>query len=60
MVVFQIHVAGIASLKAVGQPPVRSYRYRPATLAIALQRVQPERGLVHILRDAGLIQRRED
>jgi hypothetical protein len=32
----------------------------PAAFAIALERMQPKRGPVHILRVAGLVQRRED
>ena len=59
MVIFQIHIVGIASLKAKGDPPVGSYRNRPNTSAVALERMQSKRGLVHILHVAGLIQRKD-
>src|ERR1035441_1208071 len=37
MVIFQIHVVGVASLKEEGHPPVGPYRHGPRALTIALQ-----------------------
>ena len=60
MVIFQIHVVGVASLKEEGHPPVGPYRHGPRAFTIALQWVQSKRRLVHILHLTGLIERRED
>src|ERR1019366_652768 len=60
MVIFQIHVVGVASLKEEGYPPVGPYRHGPRALTIALQWVQSKRRLVHILHLTGLIERRKD
>ena len=60
MVIFQIHVVGVASLEEEGHPPVGPYRHGPHAFAVALQRVQSKRRLVHILHPTGLIERRKD
>lgn len=60
MVIFQIHVVGVASLKAEGHPPVSPYGHCPHAFAVALERMQPKRGLLHIPYAAGLVQRRKD
>jgi hypothetical protein len=60
MVIFQIHAVGVASLKKEGHPPVGPYGHGPKALAVALQRVQSKRRLVHILHLIGLIERRKD
>ena len=60
MVIFQIQIVSVASLKTEGHAPIGPYRYGPGAFAAALERMQPKRGLVHILHVAGLVQRRED
>jgi hypothetical protein len=57
MVIFQIHVVGLAVLEEESYPPVSSYGYGPRAFAVSLQRVQSKRRLVHILHVAGLIER---
>jgi hypothetical protein len=56
MVIFQIHVVGVASLKEEVGP----YCHGPRAFTIALQLVQSKRRLVHILHLTGLIERRKD
>ena len=60
MVIFQIHVVGVASLEEEGHPPVGPYCHGPHAFAVAPQRVQSKRRLVHILHPTGLIERRKD
>jgi len=60
MVIFQIHVLGVASLEAEGHPPVGPYRHGLHAFTIALQWVQSKRRLVDILHLTGLIERRKD
>lgn len=60
MVVFQIYVMGIAVAKAESHPPVGPDRHGPCAPAIALERMQPKRRLVHILHVAGLVERGKD
>lgn len=60
MVIFQIHVVGVASLEAEGHPPVGPYGHGPHAFTVALQWMQSKRRLVHILHLTGLIERRKD
>ncbi len=57
MVIFQIRVIGIASVKAKGHAPVGPYRHCSVAFTIAFERMQSKRGLAHILHVTGLIQR---
>ena len=60
MVVFQVHVIGVATLEAEGHPPVGAYRHGPDSLSAALQWVQSKRRLVHVPHLSGLIERRKN
>jgi hypothetical protein len=60
MVIFQIHVAGVASGEEKSHPPVGPYCHRPHAFTAAFQWVQSKCRLVHILHVTGLIERRKD
>lgn len=60
MVVNQVQIAGIVSLKSKRDTPVRSHRYCPVTLQLSLQRVKPVTGDAHVTRALCLIQDGQD
>lgn len=60
MIIFQIDVVGVAGIKSEGDSPVGSYGHGPAAFSAALQRVKPERWLVHVFGIGSLLQHGED
>jgi hypothetical protein len=60
MVVLEIDGVGTTVGKAKGDPPVGTYGDGPSTLAVARQRMQPERRLIHVIGPPRGIERGKD
>lgn len=60
MVVDQINVASVSFLKAENHAPVRPDSHTPKTFQVALERVEPETGEIHIVGLSGTAEDSED
>src|SRR5579883_2190349 len=60
VVIHQINIEGVAVFEAENNPPVRTHGHGPKTLAIAGQRVKPERRQIHVLNPRGCCEQAED
>jgi hypothetical protein len=60
MIVDQIDVVGVAAIEAEDSTPVGSYGHSPEPGQVALERVQPETGQVHLADLVSFIETREN
>jgi hypothetical protein len=60
MVVDQINVASVAFLKAEDHTPVRPDSHAPKAFQVALERVEPETGEIHVFGLSGTVKDGED
>ena len=60
MIVDQVHVVGVRALEAEHDPPIARDAYRPVARAVALQRMQPKTGQIHMRGFGRFVQAGED
>ena len=60
MIVSQINVLDVAPLKAEGHTPIGPDGHAPQTFKVALERMKPKAGQIHVVRLTGTVKNRED